>query len=108
MSDVDGNSVSSAFSHIFSGGYSAGYYSYKWAELLEADAFEKFKNDGIFITESHYLLPLIKDVQYDTIYHEHLRYYSLGSLNFLFKKHGLEIIHVKEIPTHGGYQGVCF
>ena len=63
---------------------------------------KSLKNDGIFITESHYLLPLIKDVQYDTIYHEHLRYYSLGSLNFLFKKHGLEIIHVKEIPTHGG------
>jgi len=63
---------------------------------------KSLKSDGIFITESHYLLPLIKDVQYDTIYHEHLRYYSLGSLNFLFKKHGLEIIHVKEIPTHGG------
>ena len=45
---VEGNSVSCSFGHIFSGGYSAGYYSYKWAELLEADAFEKFKNDGIF------------------------------------------------------------
>ena len=63
---------------------------------------KSLKNDGIFISESHYLLPLIKDVQYDTIYHEHLRYYSLNSLDFLFKKHGLEIIHVKEIPTHGG------
>lgn len=60
------------------------------------------KNDGIFISESHYLLPLIKTVQYDTIYHEHLRYYSLASLNFLFKKHNLEIIDTKEIPTHGG------
>jgi|TARA_B100001079_G_C16407247_1_gene514326 hypothetical protein len=63
---------------------------------------KSLKNDGIFISESHYLLPLIKDVQYDTIYHEHLRYYSLNSLDFLFKRHGLEIIHVKEIPTHGG------
>ena len=63
---------------------------------------KSLKNDGIFISESHYLLPLIKDVQYDTIYHEHLRYYSLESLNFLFKKHNLEIIHTKEIPTHGG------
>ena len=60
------------------------------------------EKDGVFISESHYLLPLIKTVQYDTIYHEHLRYYSLDSLNFLFKKHNLEIIDVKEIPTHGG------
>ena len=58
--------------------------------------------DGIFISESHYLLPLIKTVQYDTIYHEHLRYYSLASLNYLFKKNNLEIIDTKEIPTHGG------
>ena len=48
MPKVQGNSISCSFAHIFSGGYSAGYYSYKWAELLEADAFEKFKDDGIF------------------------------------------------------------
>ena len=60
------------------------------------------RSDGVFISESHYLLPLIQTVQYDTIYHEHLRYYSLESLNFLFKKHNLEIIDTKEIPTHGG------
>ena len=57
---------------------------------------------GIFISESHYLLPLIKELQYDTIYHEHMRYYSVQSLNYLFKKNNLEIIDVKEIPTHGG------
>ena len=60
------------------------------------------KKDGVFISESHYLLPLIQTVQYDTIYHEHLRYYSLESLNFLLKKHNLEIFNVKEINTHGG------
>ena len=43
-----GSVVSTAFSHIFSGGYSSGYYSYKWAELLEADAYEKFEKEGIF------------------------------------------------------------
>lgn len=60
------------------------------------------KPDGVFISESHYLYPLIKTVQYDTIYHEHLRYYSLTSLNYLFKIHGLEIFHAKQIPSHGG------
>ena len=46
--DTPAASLSTIFAHIFAGGYSAGYYSYKWAEVLEADAFEKFKEDGIF------------------------------------------------------------
>ena len=57
---------------------------------------------GVFVSESHYLLDLIGALQYDTVYHEHLRYYSLHSLKFLLEKHGLEIFHVKRIPTHGG------
>ena len=57
---------------------------------------------GVFVSESHYLLDLIGTLQYDTVYHEHLRYYSLHSLKFLLEKHGLEIFHVKRIPTHGG------
>ncbi len=58
--------------------------------------------DGVFINESHYLVPLLDTLQYDTIYHEHLRYYSLTSLSNLFSMHGLEIIHAKHIPSHGG------
>jgi len=58
--------------------------------------------DGVFISESHYLHSLIETLQYDTIYHEHLRYYSLHSLQYLLKMHGLEVFHARRIPTHGG------
>jgi C-methyltransferase C-terminal domain/Putative zinc binding domain/Methyltransferase domain len=58
--------------------------------------------DGVFITESHYLMALMETLQYDTIYHEHLRYYSLESLQYLLDMHDLEVIHAKRIPTHGG------
>lgn len=49
---VDGTCMSTQFSHIMSGGYSAGYYSYKWAEMLDADAFELFADKGIFDTDT--------------------------------------------------------
>src|SRR3989338_2065678 len=60
------------------------------------------KDDGVFISESHYLLDLIRTLQYDTIYHEHLRYYSLQSIKFLLEKHGFTVFKVQRIPTHGG------
>lgn len=49
--DVAANCMSTSFSHIFQGGYSAGYYSYKWAEVLDADTFEYFQEQGIFSRE---------------------------------------------------------
>jgi hypothetical protein len=59
-------------------------------------------HDGVFVSENHYLMSFIETLQYDTVYHEHLRYYSLRSLNALFDIHGLEIFDVKKIRTHGG------
>jgi hypothetical protein len=58
--------------------------------------------DGVFISESHYLIGLLDNLQYDTVYHEHLRHYTVGSLAHLLGMHGLEVFHARKIPTHGG------
>jgi C-methyltransferase C-terminal domain/Methyltransferase domain len=63
---------------------------------------EMLKPDGVFISESHYLVSLRDTLQYDTIYHEHLRYYSLASLKHLLEMHDLEVFHARPIPSHGG------
>jgi hypothetical protein len=70
-------------------------------EIVEC-ILELLTDDGIFVSESHYLLALIETLQYDTIYHEHLRHYSLTSLKHLLEMHGMEVIHARRIPTHGG------
>lgn len=57
---------------------------------------------GVFISENHYLPSLVSTCQYDTVYHEHLRYYTVKSLQHLFAMHQMEIFHVSKIPTHGG------
>lgn len=58
--------------------------------------------DGTFVTESHYLMKLIETCQYDTIYHEHLRYYTVATLRSLLRQHDLEVYHARHIPSHGG------
>ena len=64
--------------------------------------FDLLTDDGVFISESHYLASLVEALQYDTIYHEHLRYYSLCSLKYLLNNNGLHPFHAKKIVTHGG------
>jgi SAM-dependent methyltransferase len=58
--------------------------------------------DGVFVSESHYLLDLVSQLQYDFIYHEHSRYYSLRSLVHLFGRFGMDVFDVERIPTHSG------
>ena len=59
-------------------------------------------NDGVFVTESHYLLDVLEKNQFDTIYHEHIRTYSLKSLIRLFSFYGMEIFDVERAERYGG------
>lgn len=63
---------------------------------------ELLSDDGVFVSESGYFREIVETLQYDTIYHEHLRYYTLTSLHVLLEQHGFRIFHAKRIPTHGG------
>jgi len=60
------------------------------------------KKDGIFITEFPYLVDLIDRLEFDTIYHEHLSYFSLKPWDFLVEKCGFEICDIRRLPIHGG------
>lgn len=60
------------------------------------------EDDGIFVSESDYLRNIVDDLGYDTIFHEHLRYYSVSSIGNLLNRHGFRVIDVERIPTHGG------
>ncbi len=60
------------------------------------------KPDGVISLEFPHLLKLIQGVQFDTIYHEHFSYLSLLATEAVFKKHGLKVFDVEELPTHGG------
>lgn len=57
---------------------------------------------GVFVTESHYLLDLLETTQYDSIYHEHLKFYSMRPLLRLFEAHGFSVVDVERIPNYGG------
>ena len=57
---------------------------------------------GFFITESHYLLDILETVQFDSIYHEHLKYYSLKDLDFLFSCYEFTLVDAEKIPNYGG------
>lgn len=60
------------------------------------------KPEGHLVIEVHYVEPLIRSLQYDNIYHEHIYYYSLNSLNYLFNSHGMSIVDFDFIPIHAG------
>ncbi len=78
-----------------------------FAHIRDFDSFMKgikklLGDDGIFVTESHYLLSMINEMQYDSIYHEHLRYYSLKPLIKLFERFEMQVFDAEKITTHGG------
>jgi hypothetical protein len=59
-------------------------------------------DDGVFVTENHDLASIFDGLQIDTIYHEHLRYYSDASRSLLPERHGLRVVSSEQVPTHGG------
>ncbi len=66
------------------------------------------KPDGVAVVENHYVKDLIDRVEFDSIYHEHLCYYSAASFQHLFARHGLVLVDVERLPIHGGSLRVFF
>lgn len=66
------------------------------------------KPDGVAVIENHYVKDLIDHVEFDSVYHEHLCYYSATSFERLFRQHGLALVDVERIPIHGGSLRVFF
>ena len=60
------------------------------------------KPRGIVTMEFPYIMRLVEEKQFDTIYHEHFSYFSFGTVDRIFSKHGLKIFDVEEVSTHGG------
>src|SRR5688572_9711964 len=60
------------------------------------------KDDGVFVVEVPYVKEMIDRCEFDTIYHEHLSYFSLTALDWLFRRHGIRINDVERLPIHGG------
>jgi SAM-dependent methyltransferase len=60
------------------------------------------KDDGVAVIEVPYVRAMIEHVEFDTIYHEHLCYFSLTALDRLFRRHGLAVVDVEQVPIHGG------
>ena len=60
------------------------------------------KNDGVAVVEVPYVKDLMDRTEFDTVYHEHLCYFSLTSIDRLFREHGMGVTHVERIPIHGG------
>jgi SAM-dependent methyltransferase len=57
---------------------------------------------GVFVIEAHYLVDLLEQGAFDTIYHEHVSYWALGPMVYLFHKAGMEVVHVERLPLHHG------
>jgi hypothetical protein len=66
------------------------------------------KPDGVAVIENHYIADLVAGVEFDSIYHEHLCYYSATSFRNLFAQHGLTLVDVERLPVHGGSLRVYF